>query len=253
MKLIDTHCHIDNEMYDEDREILIKEMEKELELAVNIGYDIDSTKNSIELAKKHDFIYATAGIHPCDIKIYSDEIEAEIKELAKDEKVIAIGEIGLDYYWMNDSKEDQQIAFRRQLEIAKELNLPVVIHTRDSMEDTINILKEYPTVEGIMHCYPGSFESAKQLMDRFYFGYGGVVTFKNAKNIKKAVTEIPLERIIVETDSPYLTPAPYRGKRNSPTYVKHVAEEIARLKEMELEEVVKILNENAKKAYRLGE
>ncbi|WP_448821069.1 TatD family hydrolase [Cetobacterium sp.] len=252
MRLVDTHCHLDNEKFDEDRLDVIDRIKGNLEFCVNIGYDLTSSKKSLELAKKYDFIYAVIGVHPIDIAEYDEEIEKELELLAKDSKVVAIGEIGLDYHWMTEPKEIQQERFRRQLELAKRLNKPVVIHTRDAMEDTVNILKEYPNVTGVIHCYPGSLETAKQLVDRFYLGIGGTLTFKNSKKIVEVVKTIPLDRIVIETDCPYLTPEPFRGKRNEPIYVEYIAKKIAEIKEITVEDVAKITTENAKKLYRIG-
>jgi len=251
MKLVDTHCHIYGKQYEEDIDLVLKKAEENLEFIVNIGYDIDSSKISVEMADKYSFVYATVGFHPTDIKGYSEESEKELLDLAKNPKVLAIGEIGLDYHWMKDEKEKQKEIFRKQMDLARKIKKPVVIHTRDAMEDTINILNEYKDVGGILHCYPGTYESAKLLMDRYYFGINGVVTFKNNKTTKEAVSKIPLERLVIETDAPYLTPEPYRGKRNEPHYVQYVAEEIARIKGLEVEEVIRITTENAKKAYGL--
>lgn len=252
MRLVDTHCHLDNEKFDEDRLDVIDRIKGNLEFCVNIGYDLTSSKKSLELAKKYDFIYAVIGVHPIDIAEYDEEIEKELELLAKDSKVVAIGEIGLDYHWMTEPKEIQQERFRRQLELAKRLNKPVVIHTRDAMEDTVNILKEYPNITGVIHCYPGSLETAKQLVDRFYLGIGGTLTFKNSKKIVEVVKTIPLDRIVIETDCPYLTPEPFRGKRNEPIYVEYIAKKIAEIKEITVEDVAKITTENAKKLYRIG-
>lgn len=252
MRLVDTHCHLDNEKFDEDRLDVIDRIKGNLEFCVNIGYDLTSSKKSLELAKKYDFIYAVIGVHPIDIAEYDEEIEKELELLAKDSKVVAIGEIGLDYHWMTEPKEIQQERFRRQLELAKRLNKPVVIHTRDAMEDTVNILKEYPNITGVIHCYPGSLETAKQLVDRFYLGIGGTLTFKNSKKIVEVVKNIPLDRIVIETDCPYLTPEPFRGKRNEPIYVEYIAKKIAEIKEITVEDVAKITTENAEKLYRIG-
>lgn len=252
MRLVDTHCHLDNEKFDEDRLDVIDRIKGNLEFCVNIGYDLTSSKKSLELAKKYDFIYAVIGVHPIDIAEYDEEIEKELELLAKDSKVVAIGEIGLDYHWMTEPKEIQQERFRRQLELAKRLNKPVVIHTRDAMEDTVNILKEYPNITGVIHCYPGSLETAKQLVDRFYLGIGGTLTFKNSKKIVEVVKNIPLDRIVIETDCPYLTPEPFRGKRNEPIYVEYIAKKIAEIKEITVEDIAKITTENAKKLYRIG-
>ena len=252
MKLVDTHCHLDNEKFDEDRLEVIERIKENLEFCVNIGYDLASSKKSLELAKEYDFIYAVIGVHPIDIAEYSEEVEKELELLGKNPKVVAIGEIGLDYHWMTEPKEVQQERFKRQLELAERLNKPVVIHTRDAMEDTVNILKEYPNITGVIHCYPGSLETAKQLVDRFYLGIGGTLTFKNSKKAVEVVKDIPLDRIVIETDCPYLTPEPFRGKRNEPIYVEYVAKKIAEIKEISVEDVTKITTENAKKLYIIG-
>lgn len=252
MKLVDTHCHLDNEKFDEDRLEVIERIKENLEFCVNIGYDLASSKKSLELAKEYDFIYAVIGVHPIDIAEYSEEVEKELEHLGKNPKVVAIGEIGLDYHWMTEPKEIQQERFKSQLELAERLNKPVVIHTRDAMEDTVNILKNYPNITGVIHCYPGSLETAKQLVDRFYLGIGGTLTFKNSKKAVEVVKDIPLDRIVIETDCPYLTPEPFRGKRNEPIYVEYVAKKIAEIKEISVEDVTKITTENAKKLYRIG-
>jgi TatD DNase family protein len=251
MKLVDTHCHIDSDRYNKDRDRILKDIEENLEFAVNIGYDLESSKRSVELADKYDFMYAVVGVHPTDIKGYDDKLENSLEELAKNPKVVAIGEMGLDYHWMKDEKEEQKKIFRRQLELARRVGKPVVIHTREATADTIEILKEYSDIKGILHCYPGSYESALQLMDNYYFGIGGVVTFKNSKKTVEAVSKIPLERLVIETDAPYLTPTPFRGKRNHPIYVEYIAQKIAEIKGISYEEVVEVTTENAKKVYRV--
>lgn len=249
MKLIDSHCHLDNERFNDDRGEVLARIEERLEFAVNIGYDLESSKKSVELAEKYDYIYAVVGVHPTDISGYTDEMEAELEAMAKHPKVLAVGEIGLDYHWMTEPKEKQQEIFRRQMEMARRAGKPVVIHTREATRDTLDILKEYPDVRGIVHCYPGSYESAAEIMDNYYFGVGGVLTFKNSKKLKETVEKLPMDRIVVETDCPYLTPEPHRGKRNEPVYVEHIAQRIAEVKGISYEEVVRISNENTKKAY----
>jgi len=249
MKLVDTHCHITDDRYDEDRDEILKEIGENLEFAVNIGFDLESSKRSIDLADRYDFMYAVIGVHPTDISGYNDELEDSLEKLAFHPKVVAIGEIGLDYHWMKDEKEKQKTVFRRQLEMAKRTDKPVVIHTRDATQDTLEILKEYPEIKGIVHCYPGSYESAVELMDNYYFGVGGVITFKNAKKLVEAVSKIPLERLVIETDAPYLTPTPFRGKRNNPIYVEYIARKIAEIKNVSYEEVVRVTTENAKAIY----
>ena len=249
MKLIDSHAHLNNEQFDEDREEVLNRIKEQLEFAVNIGYDLPSSKVSVDYANKYDFIYATVGIHPVDIERYNEETEKELEELAKNDKVVAIGEIGLDYYWMTQPKEFQKEIFRKQMELARRVGKPVVIHSRDAMKDTLEILKEFPDVGGVFHCYPGSVESAREVIDRYYLGIGGVLTFKNAKKLVEVVENIPMDKLILETDCPYMTPVPNRGKRNEPIYVQYVAEKIAELKGITFDEVVKYTNENTKKVY----
>ena len=251
MKIIDSHVHLNSERFDEDRDEVLKRIEKKLDFVVNIGYDLESSEISVDYANKYSFVYATIGFHPDEIEGYSDEAEKKLEELAKNKKVLAIGEIGLDYHWMTRPKEEQWEIFRRQLRLARKLNKPVVIHTREAMEDTINILNEFPDITGILHCYPGSVETAKRMIDRFYLGIGGVLTFKNARKLVDVVTDIPIEKLVIETDCPYMAPTPYRGQRNEPIYTEEVAKKIAELKNISYDEVVRITNENTRKAYRM--
>lgn len=251
MKMVDTHCHLDDERFEKDREEIFKELSEKMEFVVNIGYDLISSKKSVEYAKENKFIYAAVGIHPSEVENYTEKIEQEIKKLLKEKKVVALGEIGLDYHWMTSEKEHQKEIFKRQMKLAATENKPVVIHSREALKDTIDIIKEFPNVEGIFHCYPGSIESARLIPKNYYFGVGGVLTFKNSKKTVEFLEKIDLSRIVLETDSPYLTPVPFRGKRNNPLYVKHVAEKIADLKGISFEEVIKITTENAKKIYKI--
>ena len=251
-KIIDTHTHIYDEQFQEDFDDVMKNIKEQMEGIVSIGFDMESSLKSIELANKYDFVHAVIGIHPVDIKKYNTEIDKELERLALSEKkVVAIGEIGLDYHWMEDSEEVQKEGFRRQIELAERVKLPIVIHTREALQDTLDILKEYPGAGGILHCYPGSFQAAKPFLDRYYIGVGGTVTFKNNRKTKELVKELSLDRIVLETDCPYLTPVPFRGKRNQPIYTSYVAEEIARIKEISTEEVIEVTTENAKKIYKL--
>lgn len=251
-KIIDTHTHIYDEQFQEDFDDVMKNIKEQMEGIVSIGFDMESSLKSIELANKYDFVHAVIGIHPVDIKKYNTEIDKELERLALSEKkVVAIGEIGLDYHWMEDSEEVQKEGFRRQIELAERVKLPIVIHTREALQDTLDILKEYPGAGGILHCYPGSFQAAKPFLDRYYIGVGGTVTFKNNRKTKELVKELSLDRIVLETDCPYLTPVPFRGKRNQPVYTSYVAEEIARIKEISTEEVIEVTTENAKKIYKL--
>ncbi|MGF6905690.1 TatD family hydrolase [Fusobacterium sp. PH5-44] len=252
MKLLtDSHAHLDSDAFDDDRDQVIKRISENMDFVVNIGYDIKSSLKSIEYAKEYEFIYAVIGVHPIDIAEYNDKIEKRLLELGKEKKVLAIGEIGLDYHWMTTPKEVQMDAFRRQMEIARMLNKPVVIHTRDAMEDTINILEEFSDITGIIHCYPGSVEIAERMKKNYYFGIGGVLTFKNSKKLVEVVREIEIERLVIETDCPYMTPVPYRGKRNEPIYTEFVAKKIAEIKNISYEEVLAITNKNAREVYKM--
>ena len=251
-KIIDTHTHIYDEQFQEDFDIVMKDISEQMEGIVSIGFDMESSLKSIELSNKYSFVYAVIGIHPVDIKKYNNDVEKELEKLALNEKkVVAIGEIGLDYHWMEDPEEVQKAGFRKQIELAERVKLPIVIHTREALQDTLDILREYPNVGGILHCYPGSFQAAKPFLDRYYIGVGGTVTFKNNRKTKELVKELSLDKIVLETDCPYLTPVPFRGKRNQPVYTKYVAEEIARIKEVPIEKVIEITTENAKKIYGL--
>lgn len=216
-----------------------------------MGSNILTSKQSIKLAHNYDFIYASVGIHPHDAQKEFDKVE-EIERLALQEKVVAIGEIGLDYYYNDPPKEFQKEVFIKQIRLAKKLNLPIIIHDRDAHGDILDILKQEWTkdLRGVFHSYSGSVEMAFQAIEmNFYISLGGPVTFKNAKKPKEVVKAVPIEKLLIETDSPYLTPEPYRGKRNTPVYVKFVAEKIAELREMSYEEVCRITAENAIKLF----
>lgn len=251
MKFVDTHCHLDDERFNEDRAEVLKRIEEKMEFVVNVGFDLPSSKTSVEYSNTYPFIYSAIGVHPTSISEYNDEVEKELIELSKNKKVVALGEIGLDYYWMEDEKEVQKEGFRKQMRLAEKLNLPVIIHSRDAMADTIEILNEFPNVRGIVHCYPGSFESAMNIPNNYYFGIGGVLTFKNSKKTVEFVNKIDISKLVIETDSPYLTPVPFRGKRNEPIYTEYVVRKIAEIKNIPVEEVLRITTENAKKIYEI--
>jgi len=249
--LVDSHAHLEDEKYDRDREKVIEKCKKDLTFLINVGSNLLTSKQSIELAHNYDFIYASAGIHPHDAQKEFDKVE-EIERLALQEKVVAIGEIGLDYYYNDPPKEFQKEVFTKQIRLAKKLNLPIIIHDRDAHGDILDILKKEWTkdLRGVFHSYSGSVEMAFQAIEmNFYISLGGPVTFKNAKKPKEVVKAVPIEKLLIETDSPYLTPEPYRGKRNTPVYVKFVAEKIAELREMSYEEVCRITAENAIKLF----
>ena len=251
--LFDTHAHLNDDAYLKDLEETIERAKEAGVKLINIvGFDDKSIEKALEITAKYDFLYLTIGWHPVEAIDFTEEKYEMIKNIAlTNDKVIAIGEIGLDYHWMTRPKEEQFKIFRRQLELARRVNKPVVIHTREAMEDTINILNEYPDVKGILHCYPGSVESAKRMIDRFYLGIGGVLTFKNAKKLVDVVKDIPIEHLVIETDCPYMAPTPYRGQRNEPIYTEEVAKKIAELKNMSYEDVVRITNENTRKVFKM--
>ena len=249
----DTHTHLDDKKFDADREELISSLKSYgLTLAVNIGADIKSSRESIALSEKYDFIYAAVGVHPSDTGNLTDDDILTLEKLAAYKKVVAIGEIGLDYYWDTPDRETQKHWFKKQLELAQKLNMPYIIHDRDAHEDTLKIIKEVGYTNGVMHCFSGSSEMAEEVVKMgMYVSLSGTVTFKNAKNIKAVAKNIPLDRLLIETDSPYLTPEPFRGKRNNSGYVKYVAEEIAKIRGMKTEEIAKITLENGKRFYNI--
>ncbi len=249
----DTHTHLDDKKFDADRDELIASLKSQgLSLLVNIGADIKSSKKSIELSGKYDFIYASVGVHPSDTGKLTDSDIVTLEQLAAHKKVVAIGEIGLDYYWDEPDREIQKHWFKKQLELAKKLNMPYIIHDRDAHADTLEIIKESGYTNGVMHCFSGSVEMAKEVVKMgMYVSLSGTVTFKNAKNIKAVAEIVPLERLLIETDSPYLTPEPYRGQRNNSGYVKYIAKEIAKIRKMTVEEIAKITLENGKRFYNI--
>lgn len=247
--LIDTHAHINIEQFDEDREQVIERaLDAGVTRIVNIGYNRETIPSSLKLAEEHDFIYSTVGWYPQDA-INMEEGDLEwLESLCSHPKVVAIGEIGLDYYWDTSPKELQQQIFREQIRLARRMKLPIVIHNREAHGDVVRILKEENAAEvgGIMHCFSGSWEIAKQCLDmNFYISFGGPITFKNAVRPKEVLAKVPLDRLLIETDCPYLTPHPYRGKRNEPAYVRYVAEAAAEIKGIEMEEIARITSENS--------
>ncbi|WP_307893065.1 TatD family hydrolase [Bacillus swezeyi] len=254
--LFDTHAHLNAEQFNDDLEdVIARAKEEKVEHIVVVGFDRPTITHAMELIEKYDFIYAAIGWHPVDAIDMTDEDLAWIKDLSSHEKVVAIGEMGLDYHWDKSPKDIQKDVFRKQIALAKEVNLPIVIHNRDATEDVVAILREEGAEEvgGIMHCFTGSAEIAKECINmNFYLSFGGPVTFKNAKKPKEVVKQIPNDRILIETDCPFLTPHPYRGKRNEPSYVKLVAEQIAELKGLTYEEVAVMTTENAKKLFGIS-
>ncbi|MED3934202.1 TatD family hydrolase [Priestia megaterium] len=255
--LFDTHVHLNAEQYEDDlQEVINRALEKGVQNMVVVGFDEPTIKKAIQIAETYDFIYASVGWHPVDAVDMTDEHLAWIEELAQHPKVVALGEMGLDYHWGKSPKEVQKDVFRRQIRLARKVNLPIIIHNRDATEDVVTILKEEHVEEvgGIMHCFTGSIEVANQCMDmNMYISFGGPVTFKNAKKPKEVATELPLDKLLIETDCPYLTPHPFRGKRNEPGYVSYVAEQIAELKGITYEELADITTGNAKKLFGIND
>ncbi|MGG4167488.1 TatD family hydrolase [Rossellomorea vietnamensis] len=253
--LFDTHVHLNAEQFDEDlEEVLSRAKEAGVEKMVVVGFDRPTIDRAMELIGQYDFLYAAIGWHPVDAIDMNDEDLTWIEELSQHPKVVAIGEMGLDYHWDKSPKDVQKEVFRKQIQLAKKVKLPIVIHNREATQDIVDILREEGAEEvgGIMHCFSGSPEIAQECVEmNFYISLGGPVTFKNAKKPKDVAKEIPLEKLLIETDCPYLAPHPYRGKRNEPAYVKLVAEQIAELKEVSLEEVEKITTENAMKLFNI--
>ena len=258
MKFFDSHAHLDDDKFKEDREEIIEKIYKDgIEKFVSAGYSLEGSKKAIELSKKYEFIYATCGISPNDISQTEEELWKmleEIKHLAKqNKKVVAIGEIGLDYYWNTENKELQKKAFIEQIKIANELELPIVIHTREAVMDTLEILKQNEVYKkGVFHCCPLNRELIKEgLKLGFYISFAGPVTFKNSKNANEVIGMVPADKILIETDSPYLSPEPLRGRRNDPRNVKFIARKVADVKELTLEEVANITYQNAKKIFNI--
>lgn len=247
--LFDTHAHYDDERFDEDRETLLRAMpEKGVGLIVNPGCDLPSSRMAVDMAQKYDFLYAAVGIHPENCRDFAPAMMDGLRALAKAPKVVAIGEIGLDYYWAeNPPRELQQEVLRRQLALAQELRLPVIIHDRDAHADTLSIVREFPQVTGVFHCFAGSVEMAQALIKMgWMLSFNGAATFKNAKKAPEVIAAVPLEKLMIETDAPYLTPVPHRGERNDSSYVRFVAEKIAEIKGISAEEVEKATWENGK-------
>ena len=258
MEFFDTHSHYNDEKFDEDREQIIQDTYKSsVTKFVCAGYNIESSKKAIEMSKQYEFIYSICGISPNDIPQSEQELWKDIAKISKivkenkTNKLVAIGEIGLDYYWNKDNKELQKEAFVKQIDLANELNLPIVIHSRDASVDTIEILiKHQVNKKGIFHCCQFNQEMIRQALELgYYISFAGPVTFKNSKNAPDIVNMVPLDRILIETDSPYLAPEPNRGKRNDSRNVKYVAQKIADLKGMPIEDIAKITYENAMKIF----
>jgi TatD DNase family protein len=254
--LFDTHAHLNDPKFDEDRDEVISRARSEygVRFILNVGYNRETIRTSLQLAKTHDFIFSSVGWHPHDAKDCTDEDLAWIRELTRHPKVVALGEMGLDYYWDNSPRDVQAEVFRKQISIARETGLPIIIHDRDAHEDVVRILREERADEvgGVMHCFGGDLSIMEECLKLgFLIGLGGPVTFKNAKLPQEIAKHVPLDRLLIETDCPYLAPHPYRGKRNETGYVRLVAEKIAEIRGLSLEELAKITMDNALRLFRL--
>jgi TatD DNase family protein len=254
--LFDTHVHLNADQFSDDVDHVIENAKQAgVEMMLVVGFDEKTINKAMDLVDHYDFLYAAIGWHPVDAIDLTDEYLTWIEELAKHPKVVAIGETGLDYHWDKSPVDVQKEAFRKQIQLAKKLKLPLIIHDREAHEDIVQVLKEEKAEEvgGIMHCFAGDSEIAQQCLEmNFYISFGGPVTFKNAKLPKEVAKNIPMDRLLIETDAPYLAPHPYRGKRNEPAYVTLVAEKIAELKELSYEEVAQITTENAKRLFGIS-
>ena len=253
--IFDTHAHYDDDAFDEDRDTLLSGMQDAgVEYIVNVGASMASSERSLKLAEKYPFVYAAVGVHPDESGELNEENLAQLREWSFHEKVKAIGEIGLDYYWDKEKHDLQKHWFMRQMELASERKLPMIVHSREAAKDTLDmIVAAKPlNLSGIIHCYSYSVEQAREYLNMgYYIGIGGVLTFKNAKKLKEVAEYVPLSQIVLETDCPYLAPVPYRGKRNDSSKLSHVAEELAAIKQMPVEEVIRITNENGRRLYNI--
>ena len=252
--IFDTHAHYDDEQFDTDRDDLLSSMAAGgVGTIVDAAATVESWDKIVELAEKYSFIYGSVGEHPDEVGALNEENFARMRELLKKEKIVAVGEIGLDYYWDKEGHDLQKHWFIRQLDLAREMNKPVMIHSREAAADTMEIMKEHGKgLKGVIHCYSYSLEMAREYVKMgYYIGVGGVVTFKNSKKLKEIVEEIPLESIVLETDCPYLAPTPFRGKRNSSLYLPYVVEAIAELKGISAEQVIEQTEKNARELYQL--
>ena len=252
--LFDTHAHFDAEQVEPDRhEVLAALPERGISLVLNPGCDIASSRAAVALAEEYPFLYAAVGYHPEECAPWQERDLDTLRELAKRPKVVAIGEIGLDYYWEeNPPKELQQQVFRAQMQLAEELDLPVIVHDREAHADSLAMIKEFPKVRGVFHCYSGSVELAKELVKLgWMISFTGVLTYKNARKAVEVAEAIPIEHLMIETDSPYMAPVPHRGKRNDSGYVLHICEKLAEIKGISLEECARITTENGKRFFRI--
>lgn len=253
--IFETHAHYDDEAFDEDRETLLETMHAQgIEKIINVGASLQGVRDTVALTEKYPFVYGAVGIHPDEVGNLTEEDMKELRGYCDREKIAAIGEIGLDYYWDKENHEIQKKWFVRQMDLAKETGLPIIVHSRDAAKDTLDIMKaeRADNLSGVIHCYSYSKEHAREYMNMgYYLGVGGVVTFKNAKRLKEVVEYAPLDYLLLETDAPYLAPEPYRGKRNCSLYLTYVAQTIARIKGVPYETVVETTRKNAEKLFKI--
>ena len=253
--IFETHAHYDDEAFDEDREKLLETMHAQgIEKIINVGASLQGVRDTVALTEKYPFVYGAVGIHPDEVGNLTEEDMKELRGYCDREKIAAIGEIGLDYYWDKENHEIQKKWFVRQMDLAKETGLPIIVHSRAAAKDTLDIMKaeRADNLSGVIHCYSYSKEHAREYMNMgYYLGVGGVVTFKNAKRLKEVVEYAPLDYLLLETDAPYLAPEPYRGKRNCSLYLTYVAQTIARIKGVPYETVVETTRKNAEKLFKI--
>ena len=253
MLLFDTHAHLNDPAFDPDREELMNGLAaKGVGLVMNAGCSLESSRDIVNMTAKYPWLYGSVGSHPDSADEVNEEVIEEYRKLCQNEKIKAIGEIGLDYYYEDIPREIQQKAFRMQMQLAKELDMPVIVHEREAHDDGMRIVKEFPKVKGVFHCYSGSAEMARQLVNMgWYIGFTGVLTFKNARKAVETAASIPLDRIVIETDCPFMAPEPFRGKRNDPGYLYRMAERLAEIRGITPEEAAAATTENAKRLYRI--
>ncbi len=252
--LIDTHTHLHDPQFDTDRETVIQRARQDgVNLMITIGTDLETSRQAVELTERYDFVFATVGVHPHEVKTIQDNSYQALEQLAQHPKVVAYGEVGLDFYYMHSPKDLQQRHFREQIRMAKRLGLPLVIHTRQAPKETLAILREEKADEigGVFHCYTGDLPTAQAAMSlNFFISFSGILTFLKALDLQEVARQIPVESLLIETDCPYLAPIPYRGKRNEPSYVRHVAEKLAQLKAFSYEELTQITSQNTRKLFK---
>ena len=255
MKIFDTHAHYNDEAFDKDRDELLRSLNaKGIGTVVNVGASIQSTKETLQLTRQYHFVYGAAGVHPNETGELNDNLMEWLRDITRENKIVAVGEIGLDYHWEEPEPEIQNYWFVRQLTLAREERLPVIIHSRDAARDTLDIIKAERTEEtgGVLHCFSYGVDLAREYLQMgFYLGIGGVVTFHNARKLKEVVKYAPLDQLVLETDCPYLSPEPYRGRRNSSLNLIYVAEQIGQIKNIPADEVILVTSRNAKRLYRI--